>query len=130
MQGWQLVGLANGPIFGAATAIQGRLVAKFERRKKRCRDEVNKKYYDSVANIRAIRGTHLTVNEVSLTNPYAVFATGLFYELQTRPERARNSIPASLNISSSSEKVFQEFNRDADGLMVETWRWRGVKQVQ
>jgi len=72
VQGWQLVGLANGPIFGAATAIQGRLVAKFERRKKRCRDEVNKKYYDPVANIRAIRGTHLTVNEVSLTNPYAV----------------------------------------------------------
>jgi len=61
VQGWQLtlVGFAIGPIFGAATAIQGRLVTKFEYRNKRCREEVNKKYYDSVANIRAIRGMHL-----------------------------------------------------------------------
>jgi ATP-binding cassette subfamily B (MDR/TAP) protein 1 len=61
VQGWQLtlVGFAIAPVFGAATAIQGRLVAKFEHRNKRCREEVNKKYYDSVANIRAIRGMHL-----------------------------------------------------------------------
>ena len=61
IQGWQLtlVGFAIGPVFAAATAIQGRLVAKFEHRNKRCREEVNKKYYDSVANIRAIRGMHL-----------------------------------------------------------------------
>ncbi len=59
--GWQLslIGLAIGPVFGVATAIQGRLVAKFEHRNKRCREEVNKKYYDAVANIRAIRGMHL-----------------------------------------------------------------------
>ena len=59
--GWQLslVGLAIVPVFGSATAIQGRLVAKFEHRNKRCREEVNKKYYDAVANIRAIRGMHL-----------------------------------------------------------------------
>ena len=61
VQGWQLtlVGFAIAPVFGAATAIQGRLVTKFEHRNKRCREEVNKKYYDSVANIRAIRGMHL-----------------------------------------------------------------------
>jgi ATP-binding cassette, subfamily B (MDR/TAP), member 1 len=61
VQGWQLtlVGFAIGPVFGAATAIQSRLVAKFEHRNKRCREEVNKKYYDSVANIRAIRSMHL-----------------------------------------------------------------------
>jgi ATP-binding cassette subfamily B (MDR/TAP) protein 1 len=61
VQGWQLtlVGFAIGPIFGAATAIQARLVTKFEYRNKRCREEVNKKYYDSVSNIRAIRGMHL-----------------------------------------------------------------------
>ena len=61
IQGWQLtlVGFAIGPVFGAATAIQSRLVAKFEHRNKRCREEVNKKYYDSVANVRAIRGMHL-----------------------------------------------------------------------
>ena len=61
VQGWQLtlVGFAMAPIFGAATAIQSRLVTKFEHRNKRCREEVNKKYYDSVANIRAIRGMHL-----------------------------------------------------------------------
>ena len=59
--GWQLtlVGIAIGPVFGTATALQGRLVAKFEHRNKRCREEVNKKYYDSVANVRAIRGMHL-----------------------------------------------------------------------
>lgn len=59
--GWQLAlaGLAIGPVFGAATAIQSRLVAKFEYRNKQCREEVNKKYYDAVANIRAIRGMHL-----------------------------------------------------------------------
>ena len=61
VQGWQLtlIGFAIGPVFGAATAIQSRLVAKFEHRNKRCREEVNKKYYDSVANIRAIRCMHL-----------------------------------------------------------------------
>ena len=61
VQGWQLslLGLAIVPVFGAATAIQGRLVATFEHRNKRCREEVNKKYYDSVANVRAIRGMHL-----------------------------------------------------------------------
>ena len=61
VQGWQLtlVGFAVAPVFAAATAIQGRLVAKFEHRNKRCREEVNKKYYDAVANVRAIRGMHL-----------------------------------------------------------------------
>jgi ATP-binding cassette subfamily B (MDR/TAP) protein 1 len=59
--GWQLtlVGFAIAPVFGAATAIQSRLVTKFEHRNKRCREEVNKKYYDSVANVRAIRSMHL-----------------------------------------------------------------------
>lgn len=61
IRGWQLtlVGFAIAPVFGIATAIQTSMVAKFEHRNKRCREQVNKKYYDSVANVRAIRSMGL-----------------------------------------------------------------------
>ncbi|KAG8836175.1 hypothetical protein FRC17_009518 [Serendipita sp. 399] len=55
--GWQLtlVGLALGPVFVGASMVQNYFAGKFERRNKTRRENVNKKYYDVVANIRAIR---------------------------------------------------------------------------
>ncbi|KAG8758544.1 hypothetical protein FRC14_007972 [Serendipita sp. 396] len=55
--GWQLtlVGLALGPVFMGASAVQNYFAGKFERRNKAKREDVNKKYYDVVANVRAIR---------------------------------------------------------------------------
>jgi ATP-binding cassette subfamily B (MDR/TAP) protein 1 len=57
VQGWQLtlVGLALGPIFFGLSSAQNHFAGKFERRNKAKREDVNKKYYDAVANVRAIR---------------------------------------------------------------------------
>ncbi|PVG03933.1 P-loop containing nucleoside triphosphate hydrolase protein [Serendipita vermifera] len=57
VQGWQLtlVGLALGPIFVGFSSLQNHFSGKFERRNKERREDVNKKYYDTVANVRAIR---------------------------------------------------------------------------
>lgn len=55
--GWQLtlVGLALGPLFVFFSSVQNHFAGKFERRNKTKREEVNGKYYDTVANVRAIR---------------------------------------------------------------------------
>lgn len=55
--GWQLtlVGLALGPLFICFSSLQNHFAGKFERRNKAKREEVNRKYYDTVANVRAIR---------------------------------------------------------------------------
>ncbi|KAF7976914.1 hypothetical protein HWV62_5310 [Athelia sp. TMB] len=57
VQGWQLtlVGLAIGPVFAGAMALQTGLVARCELRNKRAREAVAKGYYEAVANVRGIR---------------------------------------------------------------------------
>ncbi|CAO1616937.1 unnamed protein product [Parajaminaea phylloscopi] len=59
--GWQLtlVGLAVGPIFVAATTVQARVMARFEMRNKRRREDVSKKFYELVSNIRGVRSLAL-----------------------------------------------------------------------
>lgn len=55
--GWQLtlVGLALAPIYIGLSALQNRYSGRFTRKNKEKREDVNKKYYDTVANVRAIR---------------------------------------------------------------------------
>ncbi|EIW79967.1 hypothetical protein CONPUDRAFT_126411 [Coniophora puteana RWD-64-598 SS2] len=59
--GWQLtlVGLAVAPVFVGVMGAQSGLVAKCEVRNKRAREEVGRVYYESILNIRAIRGLAL-----------------------------------------------------------------------
>lgn len=61
VSGWQLtlVGLAFGPIFILTMSLQSRVVSKFETRNKRKREEVSKRFYDMVANVRGIRAMAL-----------------------------------------------------------------------
>jgi ATP-binding cassette subfamily B (MDR/TAP) protein 1 len=48
IRGWQLTlaGLASAPVFAIPTAVQTKLVAKFEVRNKRAREDVARDYYD------------------------------------------------------------------------------------
>ncbi|KIM24333.1 hypothetical protein M408DRAFT_27162 [Serendipita vermifera MAFF 305830] len=57
IRGWQLtlVGFALVPLFVALSTAQNRFSGKYEARNKERREEVNRKYYDAVANVRAIR---------------------------------------------------------------------------
>ncbi|KAF9237826.1 P-loop containing nucleoside triphosphate hydrolase protein [Melanogaster broomeanus] len=59
--GWQLtlVGVAIGPVFVAVMGIQAGLVAKYEVRNKRAREEVARVYYESILNVRGIRAMSL-----------------------------------------------------------------------
>lgn len=61
VSGWQLtlVGMAFGPIFILAMSLQSKVVTKFETRNKRKREEVSKRFYDMVANVRGIRAMAL-----------------------------------------------------------------------
>ncbi|KAG9031180.1 hypothetical protein FRB95_003084 [Tulasnella sp. JGI-2019a] len=59
--GWQmtLVGFAIAPVFGIAMMGQSVLMSKFELRSKRAREKVEKRYFDTVSNVRAIRSMAL-----------------------------------------------------------------------
>ncbi|KAG8877670.1 hypothetical protein FRB97_003197 [Tulasnella sp. 331] len=59
--GWQLtlVGFAIAPVFGLAMAGQSILMSKFELRSKRAREKVEKRYFDTVSSVRAIRSMAL-----------------------------------------------------------------------
>ncbi|KDQ06273.1 hypothetical protein BOTBODRAFT_168162 [Botryobasidium botryosum FD-172 SS1] len=59
--GWQLtlVGIAIGPVFAVCMALQTMYLGRFEVRNKRAREVVAKKFYESVANVRAIRAMTL-----------------------------------------------------------------------
>ena len=57
VRGWQLtlVGFALVPIFVGLSTAQNRFSGLYESRNKERREDVNRKYYDAVANVRAIR---------------------------------------------------------------------------
>ncbi|KAH0831339.1 P-loop containing nucleoside triphosphate hydrolase protein [Lanmaoa asiatica] len=59
--GWQLtlVGIAIGPVFIGVMALQAGLVAKYEVRNKRAREEVARVYYETILNVRSIRAMSL-----------------------------------------------------------------------
>lgn len=59
--GWQLtlVGLAVGPVFVVAMTLQSKFVSKYEARNKDRREEVNRRFYALVSNIRGIRSMAL-----------------------------------------------------------------------
>lgn len=89
--GWQLtlVGLAIGPFFALAMMGQSVLTGRFELKNKRAREDVARRYYEVVANIRAIRSMALE-NEFSKhfedsletarsTGVHGAFAAGLSY---------------------------------------------------
>lgn len=61
IEGWQLtlVGMAFGPVFIVAMTLQSRLVNRYEGRNKLKREEVAKRFYDMVANVRGIRAMAL-----------------------------------------------------------------------
>ncbi|KAG8895937.1 hypothetical protein FRB99_000257 [Tulasnella sp. 403] len=61
VRGWQLtlVGFAIGPVFALAMMAQSALMARYELKSKRAREEVSKKYFESVSNVRAIRSMAL-----------------------------------------------------------------------
>ncbi|KAJ6483529.1 P-loop containing nucleoside triphosphate hydrolase protein [Mycena vitilis] len=57
VKGWQLtlVGFAIAPVFAVAMAVQTGLVAKCELRNKRAREDVARRYYEAILNVRGIR---------------------------------------------------------------------------
>jgi len=57
IRGWQLTLVAFGliPVFLGLSTIQNRLSGQYESRNKQRREAVNRKYYDAIANVRAIR---------------------------------------------------------------------------
>ena len=61
IRGWQLtlVGIAIGPVFGGAMILQSSIVARYEIRNKRAREEVARRYYEAVASVRVIRAMAL-----------------------------------------------------------------------
>ncbi len=61
IRGWQLtlVGFAIGPVFALAMMAQSTLMTKYETRAKRAREDVGKRYFAAVSNVRAIRSMNL-----------------------------------------------------------------------
>ena len=89
--GWQLtlVGLAIGPVFALAMMGQSILTSRFELRNKRAREDVARRYYEVIANIRAIRSMALenvftkhfedSLESARRTGGHGAFAAGLSY---------------------------------------------------
>jgi ATP-binding cassette subfamily B (MDR/TAP) protein 1 len=89
--GWQLtlVGLAIGPVFALAMMGQSVLTSRFELRNKRAREDVARRYYEVIANIRAIRSMALenafskhfedSLEDARSTGVHGAFAAGLGY---------------------------------------------------
>ena len=61
VRGWQvtLAGVAIAPVFAAAMMGQSIIVTKFEVKNKRAREEIARRYYEAVNNVRAIRSMAL-----------------------------------------------------------------------
>jgi len=61
VRGWQvtLAGVAIAPVFAAAMMAQNIAVSKFEVKNKRAREEIARRYYEAVNNVRAIRSMAL-----------------------------------------------------------------------
>jgi ATP-binding cassette subfamily B (MDR/TAP) protein 1 len=57
VRGWQLTLVAFGliPVFIGLSTLQNKFSGQYESRNKERREDVNRKYYDAVANVRAIR---------------------------------------------------------------------------
>ncbi|CAO1638675.1 unnamed protein product [Sympodiomycopsis kandeliae] len=82
--GWQLtlIGLALAPIYIGVLGLQSRVVAHYESRNKIRREEVAKRFYSTICNIRGIRSMALE----------PIFATKFYNEiLRTRKDTIRSA---------------------------------------
>jgi len=91
--GWQLtlVGVAIMPVFALAMMVQSHLVARYEVKNKRAREDVAKAYYESLSNVRGIRSMalesvfrikfRLAVNRASASGSRGAFLEGATFGL-------------------------------------------------